>query len=265
MRIARTLNVLLLATLAVAGVKTQDGERRRAFVDGTEPGWRVLESNDFAGVNGAPDTWAWSGGVLHSTGKPIGVMRTARMVTNVELLVEWRHLESGGNSGVFVWVPEQALTGLKPGVLPDYGIEIQMLDHGFREKVRERIRTQGRLVHDERRCLCCRQVHVETLFADVAERVAKFSTKGSQQGCRGVESLLRSRDRRRDPALGERRRSLRRERRGAAERVSLSGSGGGAGGVPEHPDPGAAVGVRAMSSEPGADQIGEADHPGRIP
>ena len=54
------------------------------------------------------------------------------MVTNVELLVEWRHLESGGNSGVFVWVPEQALTGLKPGVLPDYGIEIQMLDHGFR-------------------------------------------------------------------------------------------------------------------------------------
>ena len=134
MRISRTLNVLLLATLAVAGVKTQDGERRRALIDGTEPGWRVLDSNDFAGVNGAPDTWAWSGGVLHSTGKPIGVMRTARMVTNVELLVEWRHLESGGNSGVFVWVPEQALTGLKPGVLPDYGIEIQMLDHGFREK-----------------------------------------------------------------------------------------------------------------------------------
>ena len=134
MRITRTLNLLLLATLAVAGVKTQDGERRRAFIDGTEPGWRVLDSNDFAGVNGAPDTWAWTGGVLHSTGKPIGVMRTARMVTNVELLVEWRHLESGGNSGVFVWVPEQALTGLKPGVLPDYGIEIQMLDHGFREK-----------------------------------------------------------------------------------------------------------------------------------
>jgi hypothetical protein len=70
-------------------------------------------------------------------------MRTARMFINVELLVEWRHLESGGNSGVFVWVPEQALTGLKPGVLPDLGIEIQMLDHGFREKYEKQSGRKG--------------------------------------------------------------------------------------------------------------------------
>jgi hypothetical protein len=138
----RAVNLLLLTTLVATVATTQDAERR-AFIDGSEPGWRLLESKDFAGVNGEPDTWVWNGSVLHSTGKPIGVMRTTRTFTNVELLVEWRHLESGGNSGVFVWVPEQALAGLKPGVLPDYGIEIQMLDHGFREKYEKQSGRKG--------------------------------------------------------------------------------------------------------------------------
>jgi hypothetical protein len=122
----------VLVMLVLTGVAAQDAVHR-AFIDGSEPGWRALEAPDFAGVNGDPDTWVWGDRVLRSTGKPIGVLRTRKMVTNVELVVEWRHLESAGNSGVFVWVPEQALTGLKPGVLPDYGIEIQMLDHGYAE------------------------------------------------------------------------------------------------------------------------------------
>jgi hypothetical protein len=33
---------------------------------------------------------------------------------------------------VFVWVPDQALAQLKPGALPEYGIEVHMLDHAFR-------------------------------------------------------------------------------------------------------------------------------------
>jgi hypothetical protein len=141
--IGRAVNLLLAATLVVTGTTRQEPQAPKAFIDGSEPGWRVLESKDFAGVNGEADTWAWTGGVLHSTGKPIGVMRTARTFTNVELLVEWRHLESGGNSGVFVWVPEQALNGLEPGVLPGYGIEIQMLDHGFREKYEKQSGRRG--------------------------------------------------------------------------------------------------------------------------
>jgi hypothetical protein len=141
--IGRAVTLLLAATLVVPDTTKQEAQGPKAFVDGSEPGWRVLEAKDFAGVNGEADTWAWTDGVLHSTGKPIGVMRTARMFTNVELLVEWRHLESGGNSGVFVWVPEQALNGLKPGVLPDYGIEIQMLDHGFREKYEKQSGRKG--------------------------------------------------------------------------------------------------------------------------
>jgi hypothetical protein len=103
----------------------------RAFIDGTEPGWRDLLEADFAPVNGNPDTWTWSGDILKCTGKPIGVLRTKEKVRNFELIVQWRHLASGGNSGVFAWVPPEALDGLQPDVLPKGGIEVQMLDHGY--------------------------------------------------------------------------------------------------------------------------------------
>lgn len=62
------------------------------------------------------------------------MLRSRESFVNFELVVEWRHLEAGGNSGVFVWVPGQALTGLARGALPDWGIEVQMLDHGYRQK-----------------------------------------------------------------------------------------------------------------------------------
>lgn len=103
----------------------------KAFVDGTGLGWRALGEGDFTNVNCYPDTWAWKNDLLICTGKPIGVMRTRQMFTNFELVVEWRHLRAAGNSGVFVWVPEVALKELKPDALPGYGIEVQMLDHGY--------------------------------------------------------------------------------------------------------------------------------------
>ena len=31
----------------------------RAFVDGTEPGWRPLAQEDFTNVNCDPETWTW--------------------------------------------------------------------------------------------------------------------------------------------------------------------------------------------------------------
>ena len=110
---------------------------------GAEPGWRTLGSADFVRVNDTAETWTWRGDVLVSTGVPIGVLRSARTFTNVELLIEWRHLQPGGNSGVFLWVPESALRGLAPGVLPDLGIEVQMLDHAFREQYETRTGRKG--------------------------------------------------------------------------------------------------------------------------
>lgn len=106
----------------------------KAFIDGTGPGWRTLGEADFVPVNGDPDTWAWKDGLLTCTGKPVGVSRTQQPVTNFEMVVEWRHLSSGGNSGVFLWAPEEALKDLPKGKLPPGGIEVQVLDHGYAEQ-----------------------------------------------------------------------------------------------------------------------------------
>jgi hypothetical protein len=115
----------------------------RAFIDGTGPGWRTLTEADFADVNGDPDTWVWKGDLLLGSGMPIGVMRTTRKFTNFELVIEWRHLRAAGNSGVFAWVPEEALAKLPPGKLPAGGIEVQMLDHGYRELHEKRSGKKG--------------------------------------------------------------------------------------------------------------------------
>ncbi len=108
-----------------------------ALITGEGPGWVALGEEDFVNVNGDEDTWSFPDGEIHCTGKPIGVMRTKKQYGNVEVVVEWRHLKSAGNSGVFMWVPPESLEGLPPGKLP-HGIEVQILDHGYADQYRER-------------------------------------------------------------------------------------------------------------------------------
>lgn len=103
-------------------------------IDGRGPDWKTLGEVDFVVVNGAADTWKFVDGEIHSTGKPVGVMRTKEKYTNFEYVVQWRHLEKGGNSGIFAWVSDEGLAGIQPGQLPKSGIEVQMLDHGYHEK-----------------------------------------------------------------------------------------------------------------------------------
>jgi hypothetical protein len=106
----------------------------KAFIDGSGAGWRMLTLNDFVNVNCQSNTWTMDGELIKCTGNPVGVTRSLQTVTNFELVVQWRHLKSGGNSGVFVWASEEALKGLKPGQLPPGGIEVQVLDHGYTEQ-----------------------------------------------------------------------------------------------------------------------------------
>ena len=127
---ATSIAVLAICMAGAAGGQTPP----KAFIDGTGPGWRELGESDFTPVNGEPDTWSWSGEILKCTGMPIGVMRTKEKVKNFEMVLEWRHLKSGGNSGVFAWASDEAIEGLKPGVLPKGGIEVQILDHGYAEQ-----------------------------------------------------------------------------------------------------------------------------------
>jgi hypothetical protein len=109
-------------------------ERPRAFVDGTGPGWRALGESDFVNVNCDPGTWSWNDDGVRCSGQPVGVTRTKKPLTNFELVAQWRHLKSGGNSGIFVWASDEALADLKPGTLPRGGIEVQVLDHGYAEQ-----------------------------------------------------------------------------------------------------------------------------------
>ena len=104
-----------------------------AQIDGTGLGWVTLGEADFENVNCEPDTWTWKEGLAHCTGKPVGVIRTKKQYTNLEISAEWQHLSSGGNSGIFLWAIEDSLKRLKPGQLPE-GIEVQVLDHGYLER-----------------------------------------------------------------------------------------------------------------------------------
>jgi len=138
--------ILVFAAIAVllgTGHSQEPQILPKAFIDGIGPGWRALTESDFANVNCYEDTWSWKDGTLYCTGKPIGVMRTRRKFTNFELVLEWRHMRSAGNSGVFAWVPEEALTDLKPDSLPKYGIEVQALDHGYKEQYEKNSNRKG--------------------------------------------------------------------------------------------------------------------------
>jgi hypothetical protein len=114
----------------------QDAELPKACIDGNGPGWRSLGEQDFVNVNCDADTWSFKNGQIQCTGRPTGVMRMKEPITNFELVVEWKHERSGGNSGVFVWASDASIKALEGGMhnkrLPD-GIEVQILDHGFHE------------------------------------------------------------------------------------------------------------------------------------
>src|SRR5262245_49435169 len=123
-----------LSIIVAAGAAGQSDNAPKAFIDGTGPGWISLAEKDFANANCEPDPWTWKDGFVHCTGTPVGVIRTQKKYTNFELVAEWQHLKSAGNSGVFVWASEEGMKDLKPNALPSVGIECQVLDHGYKEQ-----------------------------------------------------------------------------------------------------------------------------------
>jgi hypothetical protein len=97
--------------------------------DGFVPMFNGHDLTGWVNVNCAPETWGIKDGVVTCTGIPTGALRTERQYENFIMEVEWRHLSSGGNSGVFVWgTPVSA-----PGVPFLRGIEVQVLDQGYAE------------------------------------------------------------------------------------------------------------------------------------
>lgn len=123
--------IALLSTMASTPLFAEETNPPRAFLDGTGDGFRSLGKADFVNVNCAEDTWNFTDdGEIHCTGKPTGVMRSAKPLKNFELVLQWRHLRPAGNSGVFVWTPMTSLERLKGPGLP-HGIEVQVLDTAY--------------------------------------------------------------------------------------------------------------------------------------
>ncbi|MBQ17730.1 MAG: hypothetical protein CMJ65_11450 [Planctomycetaceae bacterium] len=131
--------VFAVAVVCVSGFLTAADKKpgkaaaglKRAFINGVGPGWKTLSLDDFQNVNCAKETWTQKGGTIFCTGRPVGVAKSKTTYKNFELVVEWRHMKSAGNSGVFLWAVEKSFAGLKPGQLPKGGIEVQVLDLGY--------------------------------------------------------------------------------------------------------------------------------------
>ena len=109
--------ILFGGIVAVSGPLA--GDPGQDFVD-------LFNGKDLSGwvnVNTDPDTWSVRDGMIVCSGLPIGVMRSEKQYENFLLHIEWRHMEAGGNSGVFVW------SNATPGDnrLPN-GVEVQMLE-----------------------------------------------------------------------------------------------------------------------------------------
>ena len=97
-------------------------------------------------VNTDPDTWKKNKDLLICSGKPIGVMRSEKQYENFILQIEWRHMEAGGNSGVFVWSDARPDAESRlPG-----GVEVQMLELDWvNQNVREGVKPPIAYVHGE--------------------------------------------------------------------------------------------------------------------
>ena len=120
------------------GQKPQVGnqeERTGAIIDGTGPGWVQLSLDDFENVNCQDETWSEADGLIRCKGDCVGVIKSKKHYENLELVLQWRHLQDAGNSGVFVWSPQTSLDQLKPKTngLP-HGIEVQILDLGYKDQ-----------------------------------------------------------------------------------------------------------------------------------
>ncbi|TMM57307.1 DUF1080 domain-containing protein [Maribacter algarum] len=126
------MKILIIPFVCLLGLSFTLYGQEPDIIFGTEIPLDTLVSNtkvvkqpiNWINVNTDDDTWHTEEDLLICKGLPIGVMRSEKQYENFILKIEWRHMEAGGNSGVFVWSdatpdPESRLPG---------GVEVQMLE-----------------------------------------------------------------------------------------------------------------------------------------
>ncbi len=101
-------------------VRAEDSPAFRDLFNGKDlTGW--------VDINTSKETWRVQDGLLVCSGQPIGVMRSEKQYENFILHIEWRHMQAGGNSGVFAWSGGT----IPPGRQLPKGLEVQMLELEF--------------------------------------------------------------------------------------------------------------------------------------
>jgi len=116
----QALTIVFSISWLLSGVMLAGADEPAVFRD-------LFNGKDLTGwvdVNTSKETWSVRDGLLVCTGRPIGVMRSTEQFENFILHIEWRHMEAGGNSGVFVWSEGTVPEGRR---LPK-GMEVQMLE-----------------------------------------------------------------------------------------------------------------------------------------
>lgn len=112
----RTAFLIVLAIVTSLHAADGDPEFKPLFNGKDLGGWVPM--------NVAPSTFTVRDGMIVSTGKPTGIMRTDRQYENYIIELEWKHLTKGGNAGLFLhgW-PTTA-----QGTPFARGIEVQIID-----------------------------------------------------------------------------------------------------------------------------------------
>jgi hypothetical protein len=113
-----------LIALTSAVVLALPGARPGRGEDNFRPLFNGSDLHGWVPVNVSPETFTVRNGMIVSTGKPTGVMRTEQQYENFIIELEWRHLQPGGNAGLFVW--SDALPAV--GVPFTRSFEVQILD-----------------------------------------------------------------------------------------------------------------------------------------
>ena len=91
----KTLPLVALCGMLLSTIGAQE---ESGFV----PLFNGRDLTGWVNVNTAPDTWTVKDGAIYCTGQPTGAMRTEKQYENFILEVEWRHLKSRGNAGIFI-------------------------------------------------------------------------------------------------------------------------------------------------------------------
>ena len=131
--IVKKITYLSVLLILMISYHTNAQNEKFEFEFGTSDTW----GNIIAGKSGDENLIKWinvntvkkgwtvgADGVLVNLGHPIGVVRSEKQYENFILHVEWKHMEAGGNSGVFAWSNADPKGD---AVLPN-GVEIQMLE-----------------------------------------------------------------------------------------------------------------------------------------